>query len=237
MNRSSTMTSGPLVAKGRLCFVLTHAGDPTFLNNREGILKRAKVLFGKRLNIPSEKVTYVDGLINRFVVDAKRSKKDFSNPSALRTPIDGWSSEDWKTIYSSVSPYYMNMLMNGKEVNNSTLFNELETVSRFSLLRDMLYDFLNQEKEKAFSNLLTMIKEELQTYGLSLRKDISSVSSGKVEIDKQSKETEIERTNLNLALVKVQQKATSAAIESKFKFVDFRHCAEHYWRSWCMLNS
>lgn len=208
------------LANGRLFFVLTHAGHSNFLNNKQGILDRAKMLFGKRLSIPSERVTYVDGLIHRFLIDAKRSRKDFSNVKTLQTPLDGWNSKDWEAIKALLSPYYMNLVLSGKEVNNNTLFTELESVSRFEMLRDMLYEFLNQEKEKTFSDLLSMIKEELQTYGLSLSKDIMAVSSGQAEIDKQIKEAEIERTNLNLALVKVQQKATPGAIENSFKFID-----------------
>jgi hypothetical protein len=208
------------LAKGRLFFVLTHAGEPTFLNNKEGIMKRAEVLFGKRLNIPSERVTYVDGLINRFLVDAKKSRKDFSDIKVFQNPLEGWSHDDWNTISSALSPCYMNMRVQGKEVNNNTLFAELEVISRFSQLRDMLYDFLNQEKKKAFSELLTLIKSELDNYGVSLRRDINSVCSGKAEIEKQIEGTKREKTKLSTALNKVQQKATEGQIWHDFNFID-----------------
>lgn len=208
------------LAKGRLFFVLTHAGDSKFLSNQDGILNRAHSNFGNKLNIPEERVTYVDSLIHHFLVDAKKSHRDFSNPMSLQTQLEGWNEKDWDALKAGISPFYINLLMSGKEVNNNSLFALLESVSRFESLRELLYDFLNKEKGNAFNELMSLIKAELITYGVALRKDIQAVSNGQAAIDKQIKEAEEEGRRLNLALVKVQQKATPGAIESTFKFID-----------------
>lgn len=139
---------------------------------------------------------------------------------SLQTQLDGWNDKDWEVLTNGIKRFYVDLMMSGKEVNNNSLFASLESVSRFELLREILYDFLNKEKENAFNELMSLIKAELTTYGMTLRKDIQAVSNGQTEIDRQIKEAEKEKRRLNLALVKVQQKATPGAIESTFKFID-----------------
>lgn len=208
------------LAKGRLFFVLTHAADAKFLSNKNGLLDRAHVNFGNRLGIPEERVAYVDSLIHHFLVDAKKSHRDFSNPKALNSILDGWDEKDWATIKAVISPFYLEFMMSGKEMTNHSLFTELESVSRFELLRELLYVFLNTEKQNAFNELLSLIKGELATYGCSLSKEIQSVSNGLPAIDRQIKEAKEEEARLNEALVKVQQKATPGAVNDIFKFID-----------------
>lgn len=208
------------LAKGRLFFVLTHASDPTFIQHKESTLEKANSLFGSKLNIPRTRINYVDSLIHHFITAAKKSKKDFSNPMILSQPLPGWSNRDWEIVKGVLSPFYMQFLMSGKECTNNALFAELESVSRFESLRSMLYEFLNEEKENAFSDLLNLIQSELKSYGQSLRKDIESVSNGKVAIDKQIADVEREKTQLNIALGKVRDKATPGIIDEKFSFID-----------------
>lgn len=208
------------LADGRLFFVMTHACDSDFICHKESTLEKAEQLFGTKLKIPKSRINYVDSLIHHFITSAKKSKKDFSNPVSLQTPLEGWKKEDWKIMKNLLSPFYLNLMMSGKECTNSSLFAELESVSRFESLRAMLYDFLNDEKSKAFSDLMSLIQSELQAYGKSLRKDIQAVSNGKAAIDKQIEEIEKEKTQLNIALGKIRDKATKGVIEEKFSFID-----------------
>ena len=208
------------LAKGRLFFVLTHAGDAKFLSNKDGILGRAYSNFGTKLDIPKERVTYVDSLIHHFLVDARKSHRDFSNPRSLLTLLDGWTEEDWNALKAVVSQSYFNLQMSGNEVNNNSLFAELESVSRFKSLRDLLYDFLNKEKQNTFNELLTLINGELENYRMSLRNDIQAVSNGQAAIDRQIKEAEKEGRELNLALNKVQQRVSTEALENAFRFIE-----------------
>ena len=208
------------LAKGRLFFVLTHASIPEFLNYKDGILSRASNLFGRRLDIPAERIIYVDSFIQRFITDAKKSGKDFSNPEIFSTALTGWTEEDWKAIRNLLSPLYMELQMQGKETSNSTIFGQLETTARFDVLRDKLNDFLNNEKEATFNRLMNLIEDELKLYQSRVQKDIQAVSNGSSEIAKQIKEAEQENLQLNQVLVKLQQKATSGAIKKLFEFVD-----------------
>lgn len=208
------------LASGRLFFVLTHASAPEFTNNMEGILSRAETQFGTRLNIPKERLTYVDSLIHHFLIDAIKSKKDFSNFMSLMSPLEGWDIKEWKVVQSIVMPLYSQIVESGKEINNNTLFSELKNASRFDNLREILYEFLNQEKEKTFSDLLNMIKSELKSYGVSLKREIRAVSNGKEEIEKQIEEAKKEGSQLNHALVKVQQTASPIAIDKSFAFIE-----------------
>ena len=209
------------LAQGRLFFVLTHAAHSDFLNNIEGHLERAYNNFSNKLAIPQERVTYVDSLIHRFLVDAKKSHRDFSSLKSLKTPLDGWSEKDWKALKDALSPFYMSIMEEEDiELSNKSLFSLLESVSRFEILRELLYEFLNTEKEKAFNELLSLIKSELTSYGVSLRNDIKAVSNGQAAVEKEIKKAEEEGRRLNLALVKVQQTATPGAIEKNFKFID-----------------
>lgn len=208
------------LAKERLFFVLTHASTPEFLNYKDGILSRASNLFGRRLNIPAERITYVDSFIQRFITDAKKSGKDFSNPKIFSTALTGWTEEDWKAIRSHIFPLYTELNVQGKETSNSTIFGQLETTARFDVLRDKLNDFLNKEKEATFNRLMNLIEGELKLYQSRVQKDIQAVSNGSSEIERQIKEAEQESLQLNQVLVKLQQKATPGAIKKLFEFVD-----------------
>lgn len=208
------------LAKGRLFFVLTHACSQDFQNYKDGILLRASNLFGRRLNIPDERITYVDSFIQRFITDAQNSGRDFSVQQSLSTPLLGWNQEEWKSIKSHLFLLKENLLEQGKEVSNSTIFAELDELARFGNLRDKLYDFLNNEKEQTFNRLMSLIEAELNAYGLRLGKDIKAVSNGLSEIELQIQEAEEDSRQLNLDLVKVQQKASPGAVKKKFAFID-----------------
>lgn len=208
------------LAKDRLFFVMTHACDTGFLSKKQSTLDKAEALFGTKLNIPPKRINYVDSLIHYFITSARRSTRDFSNPSSFQTPLEGWSKEDWEIIGKVVSPFYMEFFMSGKECTNSSLFAELENVSRFGSLRDMLYDFLNDEMGNAFSKLMKLIQSEFESYGMSLRKDIQSVSSGKDAINKQIAGVKEEETGLNKALGRIRDKTTKGVIDEKFSFID-----------------
>lgn len=210
------------LADGRLFFVMTHACDPDFICHKESTLQKAEELFGTKLKIPKSRINYVDSFIHRFITSAKKSKKDFSNLVVfLQTPpLEGWKEEDWGIMKKLLPQFYANLMESGKECTNSSLFAELESVSRFESLRAMLYEFLNDEKSKAFSDLMSLIQSELQAYGKSLRKDIQAVSKGKAAIDKKIEEVEKEKTQLNIALGKIRDKATKGVIEERFSFID-----------------
>lgn len=206
------------LAKGRLFFVLTHAGHIDFISHIDEILPKAKSLFGERMEIPAERITYIDSFIHRFVNDAKKSKRDFSHMGALSTPLAGWSEADWKKIRSVLSTYYCELQMAGKEATNDTLFFEMENLSRFHVLSDILYEFLNDEKSKSFEKLFKLIESDLEVFKSVLDENIQTVSMGKDAITHKIKVKEEERTRLYQALGKVQQKATPAAIKKEFKF-------------------
>lgn len=209
------------LARGRLFFVLTHAGDDSFLINKEGILQRANNLFGLRLGIPSERITYVDSLMHRFLTDAKRSKRDFSNRSALSEPLNGWTINEWKAVRGIMSDIRDRLEFDyKKEVNNNSLFAELEEISRFESLRKMLYDFLNDEKAKAFDDIFTMIENELQTHSQQIKEEINAVSNGKEAINEAINKATEEKTALNITLSKVRQKAGKDSVERQFNYIE-----------------
>lgn len=211
-------TMGNLAA-GRMFFVLTHASDSSFIQHKDSTLKKAESNFGTKLDIPRHRINYVDSLIHRFITSAKKSKKDFSSPTAFKTPLEDWNEDDWTIVKKIVTPFYTDFLIEGKECTNSALFAELEKISRFEELRNMLNDFLNDAKEKAFSDLLNMINTELDSYGESLRNDIHSVSNGKAAIDRKIQEVQKEKTQLNIALGKVRDEATPGVVDDTFQFI------------------
>ncbi len=208
------------LASGRLFFVLTHASDPTFIQHQTSTLDKAESLFGSKLNIPRTRINFVDSIIHHFITSAKKSKKDFSSFAAMQTPLEGWDENEWAIVKAVVSPVYMEFMMSGKECTNSILFESLGKISRFDALRTMLYEFLNDEKQKAFSDLLNLIQSELESYGKSLKKDIQAVSNGKAAIDKQIQEVQKEKNQLDIALGKVRDEATPGVIDETFSFVD-----------------
>ena len=67
---------------------------------------------------------------------------------------------------------------------------------------------------------MSLIQSELQAYDKSLKNDIQAVSDGKAAIDKKIEEVEKEKTQLNIALGKIRDKATKGVIEERFSFID-----------------
>ena len=213
-------TSMGELAKGRLFFVLTHAASPEFINYKDGILQRAKNLFGNRLGISDNNILNVDSVIQRFITDAQKSGRDFSKPESIYAPLEGWSSEEWSAIPPILYPLYYKLQQEKKEVSNSTIFATLKDIARYENLTDRLYDFLNNEKYESFNILMNAIEQECKTYGVQLEKDIKAVSSGKEEIEKQQEAAKEEKVQLDIALGKIQQKASPAEVKRYFKFID-----------------
>lgn len=207
------------LAKGRLFFVLTHACSTEFTNYKEKTLNLSSNLFGKRLDIPKEKITYVDSLIQRFITDAKKSGRDFSVIESLIKPFENWSKEEWSVIAGIVYPLFIQLSSQGKELSNSTLFSTLEEMANFEELRNMLYEFLNTEKERTFSDLMELIEKELEHYSARLKNDKKAVSNGKPEIEAQIKRAEDEKVQLDKALSKLKQKAAPGVIKGQFEFI------------------
>lgn len=209
------------LADGRLFFVLTHAASPEFLYNRDGILSRADNLFGERLNITKERITYIDSLAQRLLNDAIKSGRDFSNDKSLQTPLDGWTEKEWGYVRSILLyPMFGKLGVSGIERSNSTIFQELANMSRFKELRDMLYDFFNKVKGNAFNQLMSLINDELSIFERSLKNDIKSVTKGQEEIQRQKQIVEQERTNLERAMGKLCQKTAPVTAAHIFDFVD-----------------
>lgn len=208
------------LAQGRLFFVLTHASSTEFLAHKDHILSLAKELFGKRLSIPEENITYVDSLVHRFVLDAKKSGKDFSHPEALFQPLHNWSKTEWSIIQSVVLVKMASLSNEGIEVSNETLFNELEKYSHFSVLRDKLNEFLNTEKERVFNELMELIETDLQANKTRLEQEIEAVCNGPEGINKRIKKVDKEYTEIQTALLKLQQKTTKGSIKKIFEFVE-----------------
>lgn len=208
------------LAQGRLFFVLTHASSMEFLAHKEHILSLAKELFGKRLSIPEENITYVDSLVHRFVLDAQKSGKDFSHSEALFQPLHNWSNTEWSIIQPVVMQKMFSLPNKGIEVSNETLFNELEKSSHFSVLRDKLNEFLNTEKERVFNELMELIETDLQSNKTRLKQEIEAVCNGPEGINKRIKIVDKEYTEIQTALLKLQQKTTKGSIKKIFEFVE-----------------
>lgn len=207
------------IAKGRLFFVLTHSASVDFINNKEGILERAQNLFGKKLSIPNDRINFVDSLVHRFMLDAKKSGRNFSDMEAILTPFPGWGDE-WNAIISMIMPLVAKLKGDGKEFSNSTLFAELEKRARFTELNNQLNKFLNIEKQNTFDKLMNLIEKELNTNESRFRKEIEAVSNGPEGINRRIKEVEAEHRQLEEAMLKLQQKTTEGAINKIFSFVD-----------------
>lgn len=208
------------LAKDRLFFILTHSSSSEFISNKEEILSKANTLFGNKLKIKKDKITYLDSFIQRLINDIKKSKKDFSSPVAIQIPLPGWEASEWESVKAILSPLYLQFMMDKRECSNSTLIKNLESLARFNEFRELLNEFLNNEKEATFNKLLNLIEGELNLYDETLRSNIQAVSNGQEGIDKAIEGIKKEDANLNLALVKVQQKVTPAAIKKAFEFVD-----------------
>lgn len=209
------------LADGRLFFVLTHAASLDFIFNRDEILSRANNLFGERLNIAKERITYIDSLAQRVLNDAIKSGRDFSNDKSLQMPLDGWNEKEWNYVrYSLLNPMFGQLRDSGIERSNSTIFQELANLSRFEELRGMLYDFFNKVKGNAFNQLMGLINDELNIFERSLKNDIKSVTKGQAEILRQKEIVNQEKTNLELTMGKLKQKIAPVTAGHIFDFVD-----------------
>lgn len=209
------------LAKDRLFFVLTHAADTKFTNNKDGILSRAENLFQEKLGIDRDRLTYVDSFIHKIYCSIENSKRDFSDNKSLKDKLNGWTENDWNNLITEILKISVFLAIGGKEISNSTIFKELEKLSNFSSLQKMLNGFLNNEKVNAFNKLMELIKEDIDTLIKTLEKDKEAVNKGTEEIGKLIDEIKNETTNLNKALGIAREKLSKDRLINTFEFVDY----------------
>lgn len=208
------------LAKDRLFFVLTHASDTKFTDNKKGILSRAENLFQEKLGIDRGRLTYVDSFIHRSYCRLRNSGRDISNLESLdEVPLD-WNEKEWEKVDSLLHQISRKLRKEKKETSNSTIFKELEKLSNFSSLQKMLDNFLNNEKMNAFNKLMELIKEDLDSLKKTINEDITIVNEGCNKIEDQIKKLNDEKVSLDNALNNAQQKLSIESLSSTFGFVE-----------------
>ncbi len=208
------------LANGRLFFVLTHAANTEFLDNKDGVLKRAGNLFGEKLGIPEKNIFYVDSILQRFLFDAENSGRDFSRRVCLKNQLEGWTENDWKALKRLLGTVYDELDEGEIETSNSIFFDKVREIANYEKLQRRLYEFLKDEKQQAFKELMGTIAYECKVYGERLNNDIKATCSGREEIERQKKNVDEEKIQLNTALGELGRETSPATIKEKFKFID-----------------
>ena len=198
-------------AKQRLFFVLTKASKDDFRNNKEGILKKANILYAKSFQIPSDRITYVDSLLYRFII-ALPDKENFGDILTL----NGWAENDLEAMTSLATPIKRAITAKGEEVNNESINKIMNEWANFDSLKISINEFVHKEKDATIQRINELIKEDCQGFMEGFQKQIKLLEGGREKIEKEKETLQARRIEYNKILNNLQREAEPGSICTTF---------------------
>lgn len=148
-------------AKKRAFFVLTHATNPDFIARKDEIMDMAKQLFVDYAHVGDEsRLIAVDSLASLLEDD---STLDFKSLVKDKTPAPAhWDADGWKDCRNLIQQV-KNILENKDDIefNNENTRCKLHELANFETFRNFLNEFVKQEKNKAFCDIIETIEKDI----------------------------------------------------------------------------
>lgn len=201
-------------AKERLFFVLTKAADGDFRKYKERTMQLAETLYANRFGIKTERVTYIDSLLERFnneVVD----KKNFDT---LECPSN-WESDEWDEITDLYTPIKKQIERYGKEMVNETIEEIMSEWANFSHLKSLLNNFLREEKAITYNRICELIEDDCLGFIKGFRYQIS-ILEGEKDIQKEKDNLRLKKIEYNELSNKIAREASFDNVWPQFEFID-----------------
>lgn len=212
-------------AKKRAFFVLTHATNPDFIARKDEIMDLAKQLFVDYAHVGDEsRLIAVDSLASLLeddpTLDFKSLVKD-KTPAPAHWDTDGW--KDCRNLIQQVK----NILENKDDIefNNENTRCKLHELANFETFRNFLNEFVKQEKNKAFCDIIETIEKDINgciaireqdiriietNLGKSPQEFLEDLEAEKEKLDQFQKET-------NIKFAEISNKYGKSKVDEKFQ--------------------
>jgi len=182
----------------RSFMIVTHSAsdhfqeNPNYLNNALNQIDNL---------IPKERIFYVDNNLELFCRIREREGKDFMDM------ITKSSLEDWpKETSSRLKAMKFDFLEERDKdmILNEDFINEIQKLSQFHILREELEKFIVERKQKAYDEIIQLIKEDLNNLAnrknedkAKVEKDLRGEQDLASQIEDEKKKNEASRLEFN----------------------------------------
>lgn len=212
-------------AKKRAFFVLTHASNPDFITRKDEIMQLAKELFVDYAHVGDDsRLIAVDGLASLLENDLKL---DFKSLVSVKTPAPShWNYDVWKDCRNLIK--LIKALLEDDEdaeFNNENARNKLRELANFDTFRGFLNEFVKQEKNKAFSDIVDTIEKDIKAC-ISIRKQdirILEANLGKSpqefleDLEKEKGKLDQFQVEANLKFAEFSKNYGKSKVDERFK--------------------
>ena len=147
----------------RSFMIVTHSAsdhfqeNPNYLNNALNQIDNL---------IPKERIFYVDNNLELFCRIREREGKDFMD-MITKSSLEDWPKETSSRLKAMKSDFLEER--DKDMILNEDFINEIQKLSQFHILREELEKFIVERKQKAYDEIIQLIKEDL--YNLANRKN------------------------------------------------------------------
>ena len=156
----------------RSFMIVTHSasdyfqGNPNYLNNALNQIDNL---------IPKERIFYVDNNLELFCRIREREGKDFMD-MITKSSLEDWPKETSSRLKAMKSDFLEER--DKDMILNEDFINEIQKLSQFHILREELEKFIVERKQKAYDEIIQLIKDDLNNLA-----DRKNEDKAKVEKD------------------------------------------------------
>lgn len=182
----------------RSFMIVTHSAsghfqeNPNYLNNALNQIDNL---------IPKERIFYVDNNLELFCRIREREGKDFMDM------ITNSSLEDWPIETTRILKAMKSDFLEERDkvmILNEDFINEIQKLSQFHILREELEKFIVERKQKAYDDIIQLIKEDLDNLvnrknedKAKVEKDLRGEQDLASQIEDEKKKNEASRLEFN----------------------------------------
>lgn len=201
----------------RSFMIVTHSTSDHFQENPNYISNALNQIDNL---IPKERIFYVDNNLELFCRIREREGKDFMDM------ITKSSLEDWPKETSSILKAMKSDFLEERDrdmILNEDFINEIQKLSQFHILREELEKFIVERKQKAYDEIIQLIKEDLNNLvnrknedKAKVEKDLRGEQDLASQIEDEKKKNEVSRLEFNNFVDSLRTDYSSAKIQRMY---------------------
>lgn len=157
----------------RSFMIITHSASGSFRSNSDYI-KNAKQQIQNI--IPDDHIFYIDNNLELFCKEREKGPEDFKD-LINKDYLSQWD-EDTASVLKGMK---LDLLDEGKStLCNEDFINKINELSQFTALREKLDEFIVQQKQKAYEEIIDLIKKDLNNLA-NRKKEAKAMVEGDLE--------------------------------------------------------
>ena len=182
----------------RSFMIVTHSAsdhfqdNPNYLNNALNQIDNL---------IPKERIFYVDNNLELFCRIREREGKDFMD-MITKSSLEDWPIETTRILKAMKSDFLEER--DKDMILNEDFINEIQKLSQFHILREKLEKFIVERKQKAYDEIIQLIKDDLDNLAnrknedkAKVEKDLRGEQDLASQIEDEKKKNEASRLEFN----------------------------------------